>query len=149
MNSTQDPGLLRYVIGSLVVGACWGLTTPFMRRAALDTRPQSKRQVPDAKASWIWKRAVSLWHAVLDLVQRPSYTVPLVINLSGSALFFLIVGQAGTSPLMWPDICSCRRPQLDGSDYKFFSVSVHRAWRVDCRGEVDIERYSVCSTVHG
>jgi hypothetical protein len=102
MSSTQDPGLLRFVLGFLVVGACWGLTTPFMRRAALDSNaPAAKRQSPDANAFWIWKRVMPLWHAVLDLVQRPAYTVPLVINLSGSALFFLIVGQAGTSPIAW------------------------------------------------
>jgi hypothetical protein len=29
------PSLFRWVLGFLLVGACWGLTTPFMRRAAM------------------------------------------------------------------------------------------------------------------
>jgi uncharacterized membrane-anchored protein len=97
INSTENPGIVRYVLGFLVVGACWGLTTPFIRRAAMKTEPRMKQESQDANAFWIWKRAMLLWYAVLDLVQRPSYTIPLCINLSGSALFFLIVGQAGTS----------------------------------------------------
>ena len=49
MNSTQDPGILRYVIGFLVVGACWGLTTPFMRRAAINTRAATQTTSPRRK----------------------------------------------------------------------------------------------------
>jgi hypothetical protein len=137
MNST-DPGILRYVLGFLVVGACWGLTTPFMRRAAMKKEPPTTRASPDANASWIRKRTIPLWHAVLDLVQRPAYTVPLLINLSGSAVFFLIVGQAGTSQFARTVICSQLRPQFDGSDYKFLGVSLHGSRRVDCGGEVHI-----------
>ena len=30
-----QPSIFRWVLGFLMVGACWGLTTPFMRKAAM------------------------------------------------------------------------------------------------------------------
>ena len=32
---------------------------------------------------------------VMDLLRSPSYAVPLVINLTGSVWFFLLIGKAG------------------------------------------------------
>jgi hypothetical protein len=32
-----QPSIFRWILGFLMVGACWGLTTPFMRRAAMYT----------------------------------------------------------------------------------------------------------------
>jgi hypothetical protein len=32
---------------------------------------------------------------VVDLLKNPRYAVPLVINLTGSVWFFLLIGQAG------------------------------------------------------
>jgi hypothetical protein len=29
------PSVFRWILGFLMVGACWGLTTPFMRKAAM------------------------------------------------------------------------------------------------------------------
>ena len=34
-------------------------------------------------------------YAVWDLLRRPAYAIPLVINLTGSIWFFLLIGQAG------------------------------------------------------
>jgi hypothetical protein len=34
-----QPSVFRWIIGFLMVGACWGLTTPFMRRAAMYYSP--------------------------------------------------------------------------------------------------------------
>ena len=34
--------------------------------------------------------------AAVDLLRNPRYAVPLLINLSGSVWFFLLIGQAGT-----------------------------------------------------
>jgi hypothetical protein len=34
-----QPSIFRWIIGFLMVGACWGLTTPFMRRAAMYYSP--------------------------------------------------------------------------------------------------------------
>lgn len=33
--------------------------------------------------------------SVLDLLRSPGYAVPLVINLTGSVWFFLLIGKAG------------------------------------------------------
>lgn len=30
-----QPSIFRWILGFLMVGACWGLTTPFMRKAAM------------------------------------------------------------------------------------------------------------------
>lgn len=30
-----QPSVFRWILGFLMVGACWGLTTPFMRKAAM------------------------------------------------------------------------------------------------------------------
>lgn len=34
-----QPSVFRWVLGFLIVGACWGLTTPFMRKAAMLAAP--------------------------------------------------------------------------------------------------------------
>jgi hypothetical protein len=96
MESSQEPGIFRYVLGFLVVGFAWGFTTPFMRRAALQ-HPASPVQAEDPNTSWALKKLMGIWHGFVEMVSRPSYTIPLVVNLSGSAMFFLIVGQAGLS----------------------------------------------------
>ena len=100
MASIENPGLLRHVLGYLLVGCAWGLTTPFMRQAAIKARPQSPRHVP-SEEHWIKTQCLSIWHSVLGLVQQPAYTIPLLINLSGSVMFFIIVGQAGDYPKVW------------------------------------------------
>ncbi len=93
METVQEPGIFRFVLGFLAVGFAWGFTTPFMRRAARQHHPKAKTKDPNA--SWARNQLITIWNAVLDLVLRPSYTVPLLVNLSGSAMFFLIVGKAG------------------------------------------------------
>ena len=35
IDNDPQPSIFRWILGFLMVGACWGLTTPFMRRAAL------------------------------------------------------------------------------------------------------------------
>jgi hypothetical protein len=64
-----------------------------MRKAALQ-KQQLQPSIP-SNCSWVKRQYISISSAVLDLVQRPSYTIPLILNLSGSVVFFLIVGQAG------------------------------------------------------
>jgi hypothetical protein len=88
---SNSPSTFRFVLGFLAVGIAWGFTTPFIRRAALSHSSKPKAQ--DASLSWLARTSLSLSY----LLQTPSYTVPLLLNLSGSALFFLIVGQAGMS----------------------------------------------------
>ena len=67
---------------------------------------------------------------MLDLLRSPGYAVPLLINLTGSVWFFLLIGQAGqSSPLgMWSMIgcllIACR-VELDGSYHELAGVPVY------------------------
>jgi hypothetical protein len=95
MEEQNSTSISRYVLGFLVVGMAWGLTTPFMRKAAITQSPTSRPALQNPNSIWATRKFLEIWYAVVDLVQRPAYAVPLMLNLSGSALFFLIVGQAG------------------------------------------------------
>lgn len=95
--SAAETSLFRYVLGFLAVGIAWGLTTPFMRRATLNYTPPSRPELEDANVSATRRKVLSVWYSVFDLVRRPGYFIPLLMNLSGSVWFFVIVGQAGTS----------------------------------------------------
>jgi hypothetical protein len=91
----SSPSTIRLVLGFIVVGIAWGFTTPFMRRAAVGHNSPTRPFLKDEKVSWLRRKALSLWYAGTDMLRRPSYSVPLLLNLSGSLWFFLIVGQTG------------------------------------------------------
>jgi Putative transmembrane family 234 len=99
MGSDANPGLVQYVIGYLLVGIAWGFTTPFMRRAAKNQKPQAKESPRTQQLSWAKRIFLSAWYSIVNLIKQPAYTIPLLINLSGSVIFFLIVGQAGIRDL--------------------------------------------------
>lgn len=40
-------------------------------------------------------------YTVLDLLRRPGYAVPLLVNVTGSVWFFLLIGKAGE----WCGLC--------------------------------------------
>lgn len=96
----SSPSTIRLVLGFIVVGIAWGFTTPFMRRAAVGYKSPTRPCLKDENVSWLRKKALSLWYTVTDLLRRPSYSVPLFLNLSGSLWFFLIVGQAGKAKII-------------------------------------------------
>jgi len=90
-----EPSLLRYVLGFLAVGIAWGLTTPFMRKAAINHNAPSRPELDDENVRFAKRKILSVWYSVFDLARRPAYFIPLLLNLSGSVWFFLMVGQAG------------------------------------------------------
>lgn len=95
-----QPSVWQWVIGFLLVGAAWGMTTPFMRKAAVQKEaerhePAGREFLKDANTPWLKKKFWNLAYAVVDLLRRPAYAIPLVINLTGSVWFFLLIGQAG------------------------------------------------------
>ncbi len=99
MPPPSQPPAINFVLSFLLVGLAWGLTTPFIRRAAKDHRPPPHPLLDDpaVQQSW-WKgRVYGALFAVVDLLRNPRYAVPLVLNLTGSVWFFLLVGKAGTS----------------------------------------------------
>ncbi|KAJ5336334.1 hypothetical protein MYU51_012323 [Penicillium brevicompactum] len=46
-----------------------------------------------AKQSWLRAKVVSIFWTVVNLLRTPAYAIPLVINLTGSIWFFLLVGK--------------------------------------------------------
>ncbi|KAL4991040.1 hypothetical protein BDW68DRAFT_17617 [Aspergillus falconensis] len=46
-----------------------------------------------SSSSWLRTKVVSLLCTVINLLRTPAYSVPLVINLTGSVWFFLLVGK--------------------------------------------------------
>jgi hypothetical protein len=90
-----QPSLFRFVLGFIAVGIAWGFTTPFLRGATKDYVPPSRPELNDASVSLVKRKVLSIWYPVFDLVRRPAYFIPLLLNLSGSVWFFLMVGQAG------------------------------------------------------
>jgi len=112
-----SPPIWRWVLSFLAVGACWGLTvsihikaadssnvpvsnteqTPFMRKAAIirDQQPKQQRPYLTSDAPWVKRKIWSILYAVMDLLRNPAYAVPLLLNVTGSVWFFLLIGQAG------------------------------------------------------
>lgn len=121
-SSPPHPSLFRYTLSFLLVGIAWGLTTPFIRRAALDFHPAPHSSLtallakePSRRSSsstsptstsrwrenlswgwwWVRVRVLGAFWTVLDLLRSPRYAAPLVVNLTGSVWFFLLVGGSG------------------------------------------------------
>lgn len=131
--NTSQPSLFNYIVGFLAVGLAWGFTTPFMRKAAIISKPISRPQLDDPNTSILGRKLLGIWYAVYDLVARPAYSIPLLLNLSGSVWFFLLVGQAGMSSIKLiirhcADIL-CRIESY-GSNYQFSCFSIHGPRRV-------------------
>ncbi|OQE18928.1 hypothetical protein PENFLA_c020G08341 [Penicillium flavigenum] len=54
--------------------------------------PAWRRGAP-VKQSWLRTKVVSVFWTIVNLLRTPAYSVPLVINLTGSIWFFLLVGK--------------------------------------------------------
>ncbi|KAG5982768.1 hypothetical protein E4U55_001374 [Claviceps digitariae] len=96
---TPNPPLVNYILSFLLVGLAWGLTTPFIRRAAQHHHPPPHPllDTDPIKHHWLRSRLYGAFFAVLDLLRNPRYLVPLLLNLTGSVWFFLLIGQAELS----------------------------------------------------
>lgn len=49
-----------------------------------------------SKPSWLKQKLTTLLWTVFNLLRTPAYSIPLVVNLTGSVWFFLLVGKHGT-----------------------------------------------------
>ncbi|RAH40244.1 uncharacterized protein BO95DRAFT_425164 [Aspergillus brunneoviolaceus CBS 621.78] len=56
-------------------------------------RQQSSVHHPQPQESWLRTKIVSVFWTVVNLLRTPAYSVPLVVNLTGSIWFFLLVGK--------------------------------------------------------
>lgn len=71
-----------------------------MRKAAVarDKHPQATRPyLTSPNTPWLKKKFWGVLYAVIDLLKNPSYAIPLLLNVTGSVWFFLLIGQAGVS----------------------------------------------------
>lgn len=69
-----------------------------MRRAAVsrDQKPQAERPyLSDPNVAWVKRKVLEIVYEVLDLLKNPAYAIPLLLNVTGSVWFFLLIGQAG------------------------------------------------------
>jgi len=92
-----QPSIFRWTLGFLLVGMAWGLTVPFMRRAAINYTAPSRPILSDANVSRLRRLLLKVTYAVFDLLRRPAYLIPLLINVTGSIWFFLLIGKAELS----------------------------------------------------
>ena len=94
--SSPHPAIWQWTLGFILVGLAWGFTTPFIRKGAVNYKPTPRPWIEDGQRySWAWRRILKTFYAVWDLLRSPAYAIPLVLNLTGSVWFFLLVGQAG------------------------------------------------------
>ncbi|RKF56646.1 hypothetical protein GcC1_195036 [Golovinomyces cichoracearum] len=91
--------IFRCTLGFILIGMAWGFTTPFIRRAARSHHPVSRSFLVKSRmrGNWICSRTFEAFFAALDFLRNPNYAIPLIINLTGSVWFFLLVGQAAES----------------------------------------------------
>jgi hypothetical protein len=76
-----------------------------MRRAAVerDQKPQIARPyLTDPSTPWVKKKFWGIIFAVFDLLKNPRYAIPLLLNVTGSVWFFLLIGQAGNYKIYVP-----------------------------------------------
>ena len=119
--SLQDkPPVFNYILSFLLVGIAWGGTTPFIRRAAKSHKPPQHPILddPSVKTSWLRSKLYGAFFSVVDLLRNPRYAVPLLLNLTGSVWFFLLIGQAGAS----------------SHTCYFLLLSPRHGWRADVAG---------------
>ncbi|PHH49244.1 Transmembrane protein 234 -like protein [Ceratocystis fimbriata CBS 114723] len=93
------PPVVNYVLSFILVGIAWGFTTPFIRRAAKTHNPPVHPILTShaVRSSWIKSKVYGAFFAAIDLLRNPRYAAPLVMNLTGSVWFFLLIGQAELS----------------------------------------------------
>jgi hypothetical protein len=115
------PSAFNYILSFILVGIAWGFTTPFIRRAAVDFNKRQEETNRLSSASThgnedddddntipaqsqrggfdIKKKISAVFWTVVNLLRTPGYAIPLVVNLTGSVWFFLLVGKHGMSHL--------------------------------------------------
>lgn len=94
-SETSTPSPFAYILSFLIVGLCWGFTTPFIRRAALTYITPTHPSITDLRRSWFSRQLAKAFFTIIGLLKSPGYLVPLLFNLTGSVWFFLLVGKAG------------------------------------------------------
>jgi hypothetical protein len=59
--------------------------------------PPHRPSLADLNNSWLKKKTLGIWYAVVGVLSRPAYAVPLLLNITGSVWFFILIGKAELS----------------------------------------------------
>jgi hypothetical protein len=77
------------------------LTSPIAHRYYIDITsdytPPQRPSLSDPNNSWLKKKVLGIWYAVIGVLSRPAYAVPLLLNVTGSIWFFILIGKAELS----------------------------------------------------
>jgi hypothetical protein len=92
-----QPSAFNYILSFVLVGIAWGFTTPFIRRAAVDFNKRQESQIQQSGGNGGGRLRRLFW-TVVNLLRTPAYAIPLILNLTGSVWFFLLVGKHGIFP---------------------------------------------------
>lgn len=68
-----------------------------LAEAAVNYKPTEHPSVNDPSISMIKRTVLKAFFAVLDMLRRPAYLIPFLLNITGSVWFFLLIGQAELS----------------------------------------------------
>ncbi|KZZ99039.1 integral membrane protein [Moelleriella libera RCEF 2490] len=96
----EEVPVINYVVSFILVGLAWGLTTPFIRRAARThdpSLPARHASLVERQPHWLPRKLLAGLFAAIHLLRNPRYAVPLLLNLTGSVWFFLLIGRAELS----------------------------------------------------
>jgi hypothetical protein len=107
-------------------------------------------------SSWLLTKLTTLFWTVINLLRTPGYAIPLVLNLTGSVWFFLLVGKHGMFCCHYPSIHTSimmknrisnvfvvgvvRRTLPHRPHHQLDGVPVHGSGRVVCGAESDCAR---------
>lgn len=171
------PSAFNYILSFILVGIAWGFTTPFIRRAAVDFNKRQEETnrlssatntvnndddddntipaQPQRGGFDIKKKISAVFWTVVNLLRTPAYAIPLVVNLTGSVWFFLLVGKHGMSfcflggrlkhrflSELMLIFMSDYRTLVDSPHIEFNGLLVHgargmvRGTKSDCEGDV-------------
>lgn len=71
-----------------------------MRNTLIQDRnytPPQRPSLTNPNNSWLKRKVLAIWYAVLGVLSRPAYAVPLLLNVTGSIWFFILIGKAELS----------------------------------------------------
>jgi len=59
--------------------------------------PPQRPALTDPNNSWLKKKILGVLYAVIGVLRRPAYAIPLLLNVTGSVWFFILIGKAELS----------------------------------------------------
>lgn len=59
--------------------------------------PPQRPALTDPNNSWLKKKILGVLYAVIGVLSRPAYAIPLLLNVTGSVWFFILIGKAELS----------------------------------------------------